>query len=78
MPSELNVADVFTKNLDSVRFTELQKKLMVHPRYIKLRVLKSEVEFRFLVWKRVLIVKVKKRLFLKKKEIIGFKKKFRA
>jgi hypothetical protein len=44
VPSGLNVADIFTKNLDSARFTELQKKVMVHPRHIRETVLKSEVQ----------------------------------
>jgi hypothetical protein len=44
MPSDKNVADIFTKNLDNARFTELQKKLMVHPRHTKGRVLKNKVE----------------------------------
>jgi hypothetical protein len=38
--SDKNVADIFTKNLDNARFAELQKKLMVHPRHTKGRVLK--------------------------------------
>jgi hypothetical protein len=33
VPSDKNVADIFTKNLDNAQFTELQKKLMVHPRH---------------------------------------------
>jgi hypothetical protein len=44
MPSDLNVADIFTKNLDTARFTELQEKLMVHPRHTKGRVLNTKVE----------------------------------
>jgi hypothetical protein len=47
MISELNVSNIFTKNLDSARFTELQKRLMVHPRHTKRRVLKTEEEIDF-------------------------------
>jgi hypothetical protein len=32
---EMNVAGIFTKNLDSKQFSELQKKLKVRPRHIK-------------------------------------------
>jgi hypothetical protein len=35
VPSDKNVADIFTKNLENARFTELQKQLMVHFRHTK-------------------------------------------
>jgi hypothetical protein len=44
VPSDLNVADIFTNNLNTARLTELQKKLMVHPRHTKGRVFKTIVE----------------------------------
>jgi hypothetical protein len=46
VPSEMNVADIFTKNLDSQHFAELQQKLKVHPRHRKGRVLKTEFDLK--------------------------------
>jgi hypothetical protein len=36
--SEMNTADIFTKNLDANQYNVLQKKLKVHPRHTHGRV----------------------------------------
>jgi hypothetical protein len=63
VPSEMIVADIFTKNLDSKHFGELQQKLKIHPRHIKGRVLRSEVN-----WKREMISFERKRILYLKSE----------